>query len=78
VQFIKGGFSFRYKNKPDVWMRSFNESQILTEDKFCNAVRYIEQNPVRRGLVSSSEAYPYRSAAHGAPDSMPEHLQVRA
>jgi putative transposase len=78
VQFIKGGFSFRFKSKLDVWMKSFNESQILTADKFRNTVHYIEQNPVRRGLVLSPEVYRYSSAAHGALDPTPEHLQVRA
>ncbi|MGA2251200.1 REP-associated tyrosine transposase [Terracidiphilus sp.] len=78
VQFIKGGFSFRFKSKLDVWMKSFNESQILNEDKFRNAVLYIEQNPVRRGLTSLPEQYPYSSAARVSLDPMPEHLQARA
>ena len=30
MQLIKGGFSFRLKSKLDVWMRSFNETQIMT------------------------------------------------
>ncbi|HEY1986566.1 MAG TPA: hypothetical protein VGG85_14215, partial [Terracidiphilus sp.] len=34
MQFIKGGFSFRLKSKLDVWMRSFNETQIMTKEKF--------------------------------------------
>ena len=34
MQYIKGGFSFRLKSKLDVWSRSFNESQILTSEKF--------------------------------------------
>ena len=34
MQFIKGGFSFRLKSKLDVWMRSFNETQIVTKEKF--------------------------------------------
>jgi len=63
MQFIKGGFSFRLKSKPDVWMRSFNESQIMSEEKFVSCVRYIEENPVRRGLVSTPQAYPFSSAA---------------
>jgi putative transposase len=75
MQFIKGGFSFRLKSKLDVWMRGFNESQVLTEEKFVGCVRYIEQNPVRRLLVKSAEAYPFSSAAHGAMDSMPLHMQ---
>jgi putative transposase len=75
VQFIKGGFSFRLKSKLDVWMRSFNESQIMTKEKFISCVRYIEENPVRRGLVSIPQAHPFSSAAHGPLDRMPLHLQ---
>jgi putative transposase len=75
MQFIKGGFSFRLKSKFDVWMRSFNESQISSEEKFWNCVRYIEENPVRRGLVATPEAYRFSSAACGAMDPMPDHLR---
>lgn len=74
MQFIKGGFSFRLKGRLDVWMRSFNESQILSEEKFTNCVRYIEENPVRRGLVSTPEAYPFSSATRSPSDPMPVHL----
>ncbi len=76
MQFIKGGFSFRLKSKLDVWMRSFNESQISTKEKFINCVRYIEENPVRRGLASTPNAYPYSSAAHGRLAPMPLHLRA--
>ncbi len=78
VQFIKGGFSFRLKSKVEVWMRSFNESQIMSEEKFANSVRYIEDNPVRRGLAATPQAYPFSSAARGAQDPMPLHLRSRA
>jgi putative transposase len=74
MQFIKGGFSFRLKSRLDVWMRSFNESQIPSEAKFLNCVRYIEANPVRRALVSTPEAYPFSSAACKHSDPMPIHL----
>jgi putative transposase len=53
MQFIKGGFSFRLKSKLDVWMRSFNESQIMSEEKFMNCVRYIEENPFAEGLFDA-------------------------
>jgi len=76
MQFIKGGFSFRLKSKLDVWMRSFNESQISTEERFVSSVRYIEENPVRRGIVTTPEAYPFSSAARGRLDGMPFHLQT--
>jgi putative transposase len=75
MQFIKGGFSFRMKSKLDVWMRSFNKSQIMTKDKFINCMQYIEENPVRRGLESTPQAYAFSSAAHGPLDPMPLHLQ---
>jgi putative transposase len=75
MQYIKGGFSFRLKSKLDVWMRSFNESQILNADKFHECLRYIEANPVRRGLASNPRDYPYSSAASGRPDPVPAHLQ---
>jgi putative transposase len=77
MQFIKGGFSFRLKSKIDVWMNSFNETQIMSQEKFVNCVRYIEQNPVRRGLAATPEAYPFSSAACGPLDSMPGHLKSR-
>jgi putative transposase len=75
MQFIKGGFSFRLRSKLDVWMRSFNESQIQSEDKYANCVRYIEENPVRRGLASTPEKYRFTSSVCGPLDPMPAHLQ---
>ncbi len=74
MQYIKGGFSFRLKTKSDVWMRSFNETQIMTEDKFASCVRYIEENPVRRGLASTPQNYPFSSATHCPINPMPAHL----
>ena len=75
VQFIKGGFSFRLKSKVDVWMRSFNESQVLTKEKFAECVRYIDQNPVRARLVVSAEAYAFSSAGREGMDRMPAHFR---
>jgi putative transposase len=74
MQFIKGGFSFRLKSKHEVWMRSFNESQIMTEEKFMGCVRYIEENPVRRGLVTTAQEYPFSSAGRTL-GPMPLHMQ---
>jgi len=62
MQFIKGGFSFRLNSKLDVWMRSFNETQIMTKEKFVHCALYIENNPVRRGLALTPEKYPFSSA----------------
>jgi putative transposase len=75
MQFIKGGFSFRLKSKMDVWMKSFNESQVTTKEKFAECVRYIEENPVRARLVTSADAYPYSSAGQDGLDAMPTHFR---
>jgi REP-associated tyrosine transposase len=61
VQFIKGGFSYRLKKElghcGEVWQRGFWE--VKDEDSFAKHREYIVQNPVKRGLVSEPEAYPY-------------------
>jgi len=75
MQFIKGGFSFRLKSKMDVWMGGFNESQIMSAEKFASCVRYIEENPVRRGLVSTPEEFQFSSAGRDGLDPMPFHLR---
>jgi len=73
MQFIKGGFSFRLKSKLDVWERSFNESQISTREKFSSCVRYIHENPVRRGLAATVQEHRFSSVVR-ALDPMPVHL----
>ena len=74
LQFIKGGFSYRLKSHFDVWERGFNESQIMSEEKFGNCVRYIEENPVRRDLAASPNEYRFSSASCGTLDPMPSHF----
>ena len=74
MQFIKGGFSFRLKSRQDVKMRSFNETQIMTNEKFIRCVSYIEDNPIRRGLALAPGMYSFSSAAGGPFDAMPLHL----
>jgi putative transposase len=76
LQYIKGGFSFRLKSKLDVWSRSFNESQILTRDKFDACKTYIEQNPVRARLSDLSDACKYSSLnMERMIDPRPGHLR---
>jgi putative transposase len=75
MQFIKGGFSFRLKSKLDVWERGFNESQILSAEKFRSVKHYIEENPVRRGLAPTPKEHPYSSAAGLLADPMPAHMR---
>ena len=66
VQFIKGGFSYRAKKelgfRAAVWQRGFSEVRILDRRSFLEHRDYIDNNPVKAGLVDSPEKYPYSSA----------------
>ena len=63
VQFIKGGFSYRLKKEfgysGEVWQRGFSETRVNDKDSFAKHREYIAQNPVKRGLASTPEEYPY-------------------
>jgi len=75
MQFIKGGFSFRFKSRPDVWERSFNSAQIISIVKFAMCKRYIEENPVRARLATIAQDYAYSSAGlMDGLDQMPDHF----
>lgn len=61
MQFLKGGFSFRLKSKMDVWERGYDSRRITDPAHFDACRRYVEQNPVRAGIVDAAEEYPYSS-----------------
>ena len=65
VQRIKGGFSFRAGRelgfKGEVWQVGFSDVRILDDASFAQHKSYIENNPVKRGLVSVPEMYPFGS-----------------
>ena len=55
-------FNAKYSLAGHLWQdRPY--SCVLDERHFWNAVRYVEQNPVRAGMVSRSIDYPWSSAA---------------
>ena len=63
MQLIKGGFSYRLKKEFDfpgeVWQRGFSEVQVLNKESLQQHRAYIAMNPVKEGLVESSEQYPF-------------------
>jgi putative transposase len=69
AQFIKGGFSYRAVRelgiKSEIWQRGFSEVRILTAEDYRTHARYTRENPVRAGLASTPEEYPYCSAFPG-------------
>ena len=56
-----------------LWQGRFKSNAILTERYVYSAVRYVERNPVRAGIVERAEDYLYSSAAarvRGVPDKL--------
>jgi putative transposase len=66
MQLIKGGFSFRAKRElgfmGEIWQRGFSDVRIADESSFQNHRVYIDNNPVKSGLVNTPEDYPYGTA----------------
>jgi len=66
VQFIKGGFAFRAGRelgfRSPVWQKGFSEVRIIDREGFEKVRSYIWNNPVKRGLASSAEHFPFSSA----------------
>jgi putative transposase len=57
VQLIKGNFSYRAKKElgfqREIWQKGFSEVRIQDRKSSCRS--YIEENPVKAGLVCSAE-----------------------
>jgi putative transposase len=66
MQLIKGGFSFRAKKelgfRGEIWQRGYSDVRVVDERSFQEHREYIGNNPVKAGLVSSPEEYPFGSA----------------
>ncbi|ACO32775.1 MAG TPA: hypothetical protein DGA22_16130 [Acidobacterium sp.] len=63
VQLVKGGFSYRLKKETgydgEVWQRGFSEVRVMDSEHRGDCQEYIAHNPVKAGLVSSPEAFPF-------------------
>jgi putative transposase len=80
VQFIKGGFSYRAKKELgvcfEIWERGYVDHCIRDANDYRRHVEYIDQNPVRAGIVIQPEEYPYSSIHPGFElDPCPEGLK---
>jgi putative transposase len=67
VQFIKGGSAHRMRGErtsaSPVWQRGFSDHRIRDAGDYASHVRYIEQNPIRKRLVTSEKDYRWSSAS---------------
>ena len=63
MQLIKGRFSHRLSHelgyKGEVWQRGFTEMQVMNQQAFDTHRVYIAENPVKAGLASCSEEFPF-------------------
>ena len=80
VQYIKGGFSFRVKREQgfpgEVWQTSFYDRRARSWVEVQEFMRYIHQNPERRGLCATATEYPYSSAnSKFCVDEVPQGLK---
>jgi putative transposase len=54
----------RLKRSGTLWQAGFFDYVLDTEEKALNRIRYIENNPVRKGLVVMPEEYIFSSSAY--------------
>src|SRR5271168_238145 len=81
VQFIKGGFSYRAKKDlgfmGEVWQTSFYDHRVRDANEYTRFRHYIHMNPVRRGLATLPEEFPF-SSAQSELDDVPQWLKPAA
>ena len=58
----KTGYLFSKEGMGKVWQKDFHDHIIRSEADLANHVRYILENPVRKGLVGSWKEYPYKGS----------------
>jgi putative transposase len=80
VQYVKGGSARRLGLERNfhfpVWQRGFSDHRVRDCVDYENHVRYIEENPVRKRLVTSAEEFPWSSASgRFALDEPPQGLK---
>ena len=82
VQYIKGGSSraigATLKFRFPVWQPGFSDHRIRDRQDYEIHVDYIAQNPVKRGLATRAEDYPWSSASgRFRMDPPPQRLKPR-
>jgi putative transposase len=49
---------------PPIWQADYFDRYLRSADSYSEKWNYVEQNPVRAGLVDRSEDWPYRGPIH--------------
>ena len=53
-----------FDRRGSVWQNGFYDYILDDEEKVLSRMRYIEDNPVRKGIVTNTEDYGYSSAKY--------------
>jgi putative transposase len=61
-----GWFNAKYGRSGTLWEGRFRSSLVQADAHFLACMRYIELNPVRAGIVTTPDAYPWSSYRHHA------------
>ena len=65
MQKIKSLFAYEYrkvsKTNGSIWQKSFYDFVLNSGKKLIEKINYVHYNPVRKGMVSSPEEYPFSS-----------------
>jgi REP-associated tyrosine transposase len=84
VQSVKGGFSFRAKREIGIqsrlWQPKYHDRRIRDREECAALLRYLEDNPVKRGLAETPSRFPFSSAnprfiGANASDEFPQELR---
>ncbi|MBI2682701.1 MAG: transposase [Acidobacteriales bacterium] len=69
LQLIKGGSAYQLKQAgrkgPAVWQKGYTDRRVRNAEEYKTFVEYIQQNPVKAGMVERPEKYKYCSAYPG-------------
>jgi putative transposase len=80
MQFVKGRFSFEagkaFGMRGSIWQKSYLDRRVRDGAECERYQKYIEQNPVKTGLVSVAEDYQYSSLnPRFKTDELPQRLK---
>jgi len=67
------GFNWKQRTAARLWQEGFHDRVLRDSDDAASVVRYILENPVRAGLVSSVTDYPWIGSSRYAIAELLEH-----
>ena len=66
MRLIKGRFSNRYnrisRGRGSLWQERYHERALRSERELVAAIEYVHANPIKAGLASQAELFPWSSA----------------